>query len=125
MLFVPANLEPNRAPAIMTHPIIVIASFLTTIKSTWVLSRMVREKRAAKTLKTEAKSTYALLQRAYRKGLLLEREFDYLFERLLRAEAYNDGRYASPCLAVTPLTPLSCRTTEDSYRLSGYPGKGI
>ncbi|KAK4032872.1 hypothetical protein C8A01DRAFT_20117 [Parachaetomium inaequale] len=33
----------------MTHLIIVIASFLTTIKSTWELSRMVREKRAAKT----------------------------------------------------------------------------
>ncbi|KAK4118605.1 hypothetical protein N657DRAFT_685083 [Parathielavia appendiculata] len=74
----------------MPHPIIVIASFLTAIRSTWELSRMVREKRAAKTLKTEAKSTLVLLQQAYRKGLLLEREFDYLFERLMRAEACND-----------------------------------
>ncbi|KAL2166217.1 hypothetical protein VTG60DRAFT_3105 [Thermothelomyces hinnuleus] len=75
----------------MTHPIIVIASFLTTIRSTWELSRMVRKRRAAKTPKTEAESTYILLQRAYRKGLLLEREFDNLSERLMRAEAYNDA----------------------------------
>ncbi|KAH8878692.1 hypothetical protein GQ53DRAFT_756532 [Thozetella sp. PMI_491] len=74
----------------MPHPIIVIASFLTTIKSTWELSRMVREKRAAKTVKTEAPRTYAVLRRAYRKGLLLEREFDFLLERLLRAEDQND-----------------------------------
>ncbi|KAL2168263.1 hypothetical protein VTG60DRAFT_231 [Thermothelomyces hinnuleus] len=74
----------------MTHLIIVIASFLTTIKSTWELSRIVRKKRAGKTLETEAKSTYILLQHAYRKGLLLEREFDNLFERLMRTEAYND-----------------------------------
>jgi hypothetical protein len=76
----------------MPHPIIVISSFLTAIRSTWELSRMVREKRAVKTLKTEAKNTLVLLQRAYRKGLLLERQFDYLFERLMRAEACNDGR---------------------------------
>ncbi|AEO60979.1 hypothetical protein MYCTH_2310760 [Thermothelomyces thermophilus ATCC 42464] len=74
----------------MTHPIIVIANFLTTIKSIWELSRTVREKRAAKTLKTQTESTLVLLQRVYRKGLLLEREFDCLFERLMRAEAYND-----------------------------------
>ncbi len=77
----------------MTHPIIVIASFLTTVKSTWELSRMVREKRAAKALKTQTKSTLVLLQRAYRKGLLVEREFDCLLERLMRAEAHNDGMY--------------------------------
>ncbi|KAL2166212.1 hypothetical protein VTG60DRAFT_3127 [Thermothelomyces hinnuleus] len=87
---VPAYPKPNRAPFIMAHPIIVIASFLTTIRSMWELSRMVREKRAAKTLRTDAKSTLVLLQRAYRKGLLREREFDYLFERLMRAEAHND-----------------------------------
>ncbi|KAK4243627.1 hypothetical protein C7999DRAFT_18048 [Corynascus novoguineensis] len=74
----------------MTHPIIVIASFLTTIRSMWELSRMVREKRAAKTLRTDVKSILVLLQRAYRKGLLREREFDYLFERLMRVEAHND-----------------------------------
>ncbi|KAK4148460.1 hypothetical protein C8A00DRAFT_19713 [Chaetomidium leptoderma] len=74
----------------MAHPVIVVASFLTTIKSAWELSRMVRQKRAAKSPKTEIKSTYVLLQRAYRKGLLLEREFDYLFERLMWAEAHND-----------------------------------
>ncbi|KAL2199485.1 hypothetical protein P885DRAFT_58860 [Corynascus similis CBS 632.67] len=74
----------------MAHPIIVIASFLTTIRSTWELSRMVREKRAAKTLRTDTKNTLVLLKRAYRKGLLLEREFDYLFERLMRAETHND-----------------------------------
>jgi hypothetical protein len=78
----------------MAHPIIVIASFLTTIRTTWELSRMVRKKRATKTLTTEAKSTYILLKQAYGNGLLLEREFDYLFERLLRAEAHNDSRYA-------------------------------
>ncbi len=32
-----------------------------------------------------------ILRRAYRRGLLLERGFDHLFERLMRAEAYNDG----------------------------------
>jgi hypothetical protein len=108
----------------MAHPVIVIASFLTTIKSAWELSRMVRQKRAAKTLKTETKSTYVLLQRAYRKGLLLERQFDHLFERLMRAEAHNDGRYIRRVLAITPLTPVSCCTTADSCRLSGHPGKG-
>jgi len=78
----------------MAHPIIVIASFLTTIKSTWELSRMVRKRRAAKALTTKAKSTYALLKQAYNKGQLREREFDSLSERLMRAEAHNDGRYA-------------------------------
>jgi hypothetical protein len=78
----------------MAYPIIVIASFLTTIKSTWELSRMVRKRRAAKALTTEAKSTYVLLKQAYNKGQLREREFDSLFERLMRAEAHNDGRYA-------------------------------
>ncbi|KAK4129021.1 hypothetical protein N657DRAFT_562340 [Parathielavia appendiculata] len=74
----------------MPHPIIVIASFLAAIRSTWELSRVVREKRAAKT-EDRGKSTLILLQQAYRKGLLLEREFDYLFERLMRAEACNDA----------------------------------
>ncbi|KXX75296.1 Fork head protein 2 [Madurella mycetomatis] len=84
------SLQAQPRPFIILHPIIVIASFLTTIKSTWELSCIVREKRAAKTLKTEAKSTYFLLQRAYSKRLLLEREFDSLFERLIRIEAHND-----------------------------------
>ncbi|KAK4095944.1 hypothetical protein N658DRAFT_435697 [Parathielavia hyrcaniae] len=74
----------------MAHPVIVVASFLTTIKSAWELSRMFRQKRAAKSLKTETRSTLVLLQRAYRNGLLLERQFDFLFERLMRAEAHND-----------------------------------
>jgi hypothetical protein len=84
----------------MAHPVIVVASFLTTIKSVWELSRMVRQKRAAKSLKTETESTLVLLQRAYRKGLLRERQFDYLFERLMRAEAHNDGRYIRLVLTV-------------------------
>ncbi|KAK3312463.1 hypothetical protein B0H66DRAFT_506041 [Apodospora peruviana] len=74
----------------MTHPIIIIASLLTTIRSTWELSHIVRKTRATKALKTEAKSTYEILQRAYRRGLLLEREFDDLFERLMCAEAHNN-----------------------------------
>ncbi|KAJ4288331.1 hypothetical protein N0V88_007369 [Collariella sp. IMI 366227] len=95
---VPVLPKDNLASFIMTHPIIVVASFLTTIKSAWDISRMVRQKRAAKSLKTEIKSTYILLQQAYRKGLLLERQFDYLFERLMQAEAQNN---------ITPLTPIS------------------
>ncbi|KAK4206432.1 hypothetical protein QBC37DRAFT_393461 [Rhypophila decipiens] len=74
----------------MTHPIIIIASLLTTIRSTWELSHIVRKRRATKALKTETKSTYEILQRAYRRGLLLEREFDDLFERLMCAEAHNN-----------------------------------
>jgi hypothetical protein len=109
----------------MPHPVIIVASFLTTIKSAWELSRIVREKRAAKSLETETKSTLVLLQRAYRKGLLLERQFDHLFERLIRAEAHNDGRYIRRVLTVTPLTLLSCCITADSRRLPGHPGKGI
>ncbi|KAK4134593.1 hypothetical protein BT67DRAFT_434048 [Trichocladium antarcticum] len=70
---VPVRPKPNLASFTMPHPVIIVASFLTTIKSAWELSRMVREKRAAKSLKTETKSTLVLLQRAYRKGLLLER----------------------------------------------------
>jgi len=94
----PSVPEAPPTPFIMAHPIIVIASFLTTIKSTWELSRMVRKKRTAKALTTEAKRTYVLLKQAYGKGLLLEREFDNLFERLMRAEAHNDSRYACrPC----------------------------
>ncbi|KAM7182979.1 hypothetical protein V8F33_013889, partial [Rhypophila sp. PSN 637] len=79
-------------PFIMTHPIIIISSFLTTIRSTWELSHIVRKRRATKALKTEAKSTYKILQRAYRRGLLLEREFDNLFERLMRVEAHNNRK---------------------------------
>ncbi|KAK4034073.1 hypothetical protein C8A01DRAFT_19050 [Parachaetomium inaequale] len=71
----------------MPYSIIVIASFLTTIKSTW---DMVRQKRPAKTLKTETRSTLVILLRAHVNELLLEGEFDYLFERLMRANAHND-----------------------------------
>ncbi|GAB1314525.1 hypothetical protein MFIFM68171_04735 [Madurella fahalii] len=74
----------------MPYLVIIVASFLTTIKLAWELSRMVREKRAAKSLKTDTESTLVLLKLAYRKGLLLERQFDCLYERLMRAEAYND-----------------------------------
>lgn len=81
----------------MAHPVIVVASVL--IKSVWELSRMVRQERAAKSLKIETTSTLVLLRRAYRKGLLLERRFKFLFERLMRAEAYNDGRYIHRILA--------------------------
>ncbi|KAL2259548.1 hypothetical protein VTK26DRAFT_6731 [Humicola hyalothermophila] len=87
----PVRPKPNLASFTMPHPVIIVASFLTTIKSAWELSRMVREKRAAKNLKTDTKSTLVLLKRAYHKGLLLEREFDRLFERLMRAEAHNDA----------------------------------
>ncbi|KAK4032169.1 hypothetical protein C8A01DRAFT_41390 [Parachaetomium inaequale] len=90
MPFVPVRPKPNLASFTIPHPVIIVASFLTTIKSAWELSCIVREKRAAKSLKTETKSTFVLLQRAYRKGLLLERQFDYLFERLMQVEAYND-----------------------------------
>lgn len=76
----------------MTHPIIIIASLLTTIRSTWELSHIVRKRRTTKALKTETKNTYEILQRAYRRGLLLEREFDDLFERLMRAEAHNNRK---------------------------------
>ncbi|KAJ9148803.1 hypothetical protein NKR19_g5836 [Coniochaeta hoffmannii] len=74
----------------MPHPIIVIASFLTTIKTTWELSRMVRQRRAAQILKTEVPRIYRALRQAHGKGLLVGREFDYLLERLICAEASKD-----------------------------------
>lgn len=83
--------KPNRVPFIMPRPIIVIASLLITIKSTW---DMAREKRAAKTLKTETRSTLVDLLRAYVNEPLLEREFNCHFERLMRANAHNDGGYS-------------------------------
>ncbi len=78
----------------MAHRFIVIASFLTTIKSSWELLRMVRKKVATKILKAEAQSTLVLLQQPYHKKLFLESEFDLLFKRLMRAEAHNGRRYA-------------------------------
>jgi hypothetical protein len=96
----------NPKHPIMAHPILVIAGFLTTIKSMWDLSRMAREKWATKTLKTEAKSIYVLLRRAYHEGLLLEREYDSLFERLMRAEAHNNSMYGYRTSEVTPLAHL-------------------
>ncbi|KAL2156670.1 hypothetical protein VTH82DRAFT_1415 [Thermothelomyces myriococcoides] len=102
------NPKLNRIPSfIMAHPIIVIASFLTTIKSTWELSRMVREKRAAKHLNAEANNIRIILQRAYRNGLLLEREYNGLSERLMRAEAAKDGTYAYYSVHLTAMTLMS------------------
>ncbi|KAH8909463.1 hypothetical protein BR93DRAFT_965563 [Coniochaeta sp. PMI_546] len=74
----------------MPHPVIVLASFLTTIKTTWELSRMIRQRRAAQILKTEVPRMFRALQKAYRKGLLVDREFDCLLERLIGAEASKD-----------------------------------
>ncbi|KAL2016573.1 hypothetical protein VTK56DRAFT_3274 [Thermocarpiscus australiensis] len=83
----PARPKPNRAPFIMPHPITIITSILTTIKSTWY---MVREKRAAKTLKTGTRSALVILLRDHVDGQLLEGEFDYHLKHLMRANAYND-----------------------------------
>lgn len=88
MPFTPVRHKLNRAPFIMPHPIVVIASLLATIKSTWYT---VREKRAAKTLKTETKSTLVILLRAHVNGMLLDGEFDYHLGRLMRANAYNES----------------------------------
>ncbi len=60
-LYLP-TLSPTNTFIIVLYLIIIIASFLTTIKSMWELSRIVRKRRAAKALTTEAKSTYVLLK---------------------------------------------------------------
>ncbi len=78
----------------MANPIIVIANFLTAVKSSWELSRMVREKRSAKAVLAEALRLLRLLKEAYRLRLIKEREFDYLYKRLLLADAKRDGRSA-------------------------------
>lgn len=87
----PINSDFATLPLSMPHPIIVIASFLTTIKTTWELSRMVRQRRAAQILKTEVPRIYRALRQAHGKGLLVGREFDYLLERLICAEASKDS----------------------------------
>ncbi len=91
---------------------------------------MVRQKRAAQVLKTEAPRIYHALQQAYKDGLLLERQFDYLLERLVHAEAKSDGIYAhnSPYQRHSsiqsmqseksnPTSRLCCQ--RDPYRQSG------
>lgn len=110
--------KPNRAPFIKPHPIVVIASsILTTIKSTWYT---VREKRAAKTLKTEIDSTVDILRRAHVNRMLLNGEFDYYFARLIYAIAYNDGRYARQASQLRHLRIFSCYGGEDPCRVLGH-----
>ncbi|KAK4134587.1 hypothetical protein BT67DRAFT_379482, partial [Trichocladium antarcticum] len=64
----------------IAYPVIVVASFLTTIKSYTIC-----EKRATKTLKTEIDSTVNILRRAYVNRMLLNGEFNYYFVRLIYA----------------------------------------
>ncbi|KAB5513542.1 hypothetical protein GE09DRAFT_932134, partial [Coniochaeta sp. 2T2.1] len=74
----------------MPHPIIIVASLLTTVKTTWELSRIVHRKRIARILKLKVPRLYRILQQAYRERILCEREFDYLLERLIIADANKD-----------------------------------
>lgn len=84
---------------------------------------MICQRRAAQILKTEVPRMYRALQQAYGKGLLVGREFDYLLERLIGAEASKDSMLCLPSLRVTPLTTFSHRTAEDTVRFRGPLGE--
>jgi hypothetical protein len=65
---------------------------------------MIRARVAARELKMEAPRVYRKMQHAYRDGHLLDREFDFLLERLILAEKNNDGIYTHNAPGRTSLT---------------------
>ncbi|KAJ9164758.1 hypothetical protein NKR19_g1030 [Coniochaeta hoffmannii] len=65
-------------------------SIVTTMKSGWELSRMIRQKRDRKRAEEDAVRVYRSLRRALHSGRVSNKEFDHWFEKFLVAESENN-----------------------------------
>lgn len=62
-------------------------SLVTTMKSGWELSRMIRQKRDQKQAEEDAVRVYRSLRRALHSGRMTDKEYDHWFEKFLVAES--------------------------------------
>jgi len=75
-------------------------SIVTTMKSGWELSRMIRQKRDRKRAEEDAVRVYRSLRRALHSGRVSNKEFDHWFEKFLVAESENNCE-ANPTRSVS------------------------
>ena len=66
-------------------------SLVTTMKSGWELSRMIRQKRDQRQAEEDAVRIYRSLRRALHAGRMSDKEHDHWFEKSLIAEAERNG----------------------------------
>lgn len=69
-------------------------SLVTTMKSGWELSRMIRQKRDQRRVKEDALRVYRSLRRALRSGRISGKEYDHWLEKLLVAESEKNREIA-------------------------------
>lgn len=68
-------------------------SIVTSIKSSWELSRMVKKKKEAKECDDEAPYVFRRLRRAYYDGLMSTAEYELWYEKFLVAKVEKDCEY--------------------------------
>lgn len=73
-------------------------SLVTTMKSGWELSRMIRQKRDQRQAEEDAVRVYRSLRRALHSGRMGDREYDYWFEKFLVAESEKNREYTCSIL---------------------------
>lgn len=65
-------------------------SLVTSVKSSWELSRMIRKRMEAKQAEEDAARIYRSLRRAFHHGIMSEAEYDRWYEKFLVAAAEKD-----------------------------------
>lgn len=73
--------------------IVACGSLVTSIKSTWELSRMIREKLEERQTDEYAARLYRSLRTAVRYGILTETEYKHWLEKFLVAAAAKDRKW--------------------------------
>lgn len=74
-------------------------SLVTTMKSGWELSRMIRQKRDERQAEEDAVRVYRSLRRALHSGRMTDKEYDHWFEKFLVAES-EKNREQLPLLCI-------------------------
>lgn len=103
VLLVTFEVPPEPAPiSAMGVPVVLATvaacgSLVTTMKSSWELSRMLRQKRNQRQAEEDAVLVYRSLRRALYSGRMSDREYDHWFEQLLVAESEKNSECAPIC----------------------------
>lgn len=71
-------------------------SLVTTMKSSWELSRMIRQKRNQRQAEEDAVRVYRGLRRALHSGRMSDKEYDHWFEKFLVAESEKNRETTLP-----------------------------
>ena len=71
-------------------------SLVTTIKSSWELSRMVRQKRDARQAEEVAERVYRVLRRELRSGRMSSKDYDHWFDMCSNAESEKNCGHSHP-----------------------------